>query len=130
MKNFGSNVGAFASTWSFHENDIIVIGSDDTDMALAVNKLKQSQGGIILIDKKQIISHLKFNFGGIMSTDSFDKVYNDFSHLQKSLGKLDCNFSRPHLIPMFLPFLSLPSIRLLHTGLVDVKQRRSVPVLV
>ena len=129
LKNFGSNVGAFASSWSFHENDIIVIGSDDTDMALAVNKLKQSQGGIILIDKKHIISHLKFNFGGIISTESFDKVYDNFSHLQKSLGQLHCNFLRPHLIPMFLPFLSLPSIRLLHTGLVDVKQRKFLPVL-
>ena len=32
LKNFGAEIGAFASTWSFHENDMIVIGSNENDM--------------------------------------------------------------------------------------------------
>ena len=39
LENFGADVGAFASTWSFHENDMIVIGSNEKDMADAANKL-------------------------------------------------------------------------------------------
>ena len=35
LENFGADIGAFASTWSFHENDMIVIGSNDSDMAIA-----------------------------------------------------------------------------------------------
>ena len=33
LENFGADIGAFASTWSFHENDMIVIGSNESDMA-------------------------------------------------------------------------------------------------
>ena len=36
---------------------------------------------------------------------------------------LGCKFTRPHLIPLFLPFLALPSIRILSGGIVDVKKR-------
>ena len=39
LENFGADIGAFASTWSFHENDMIVIGSNENDMADACNKL-------------------------------------------------------------------------------------------
>jgi Adenine deaminase (EC 3.5.4.2) len=39
LKNFGADIGAFASTWSFHENNLIVLGSNDSDMAIASNHL-------------------------------------------------------------------------------------------
>ncbi len=35
LENFGADIGAFASTWSFHENDLIVLGANDSDMAIA-----------------------------------------------------------------------------------------------
>ena len=47
LENFGADIGAFASTWSFHENDLIVIGSNDSDMAIAAaNHLIKNQGGL------------------------------------------------------------------------------------
>ncbi len=39
---------------------------------------------------------------------------------------LGCKFTRPHLIPLFLPFLALPSVRILASGIVDVKKRSYV----
>jgi len=38
-KTFGADIGAFGSTQSFHENDMIVIGSNEKDMAFVANKL-------------------------------------------------------------------------------------------
>ena len=37
LRNFGADIGAFASTRSFHENDMIVIGSNEKDMAIVAN---------------------------------------------------------------------------------------------
>ena len=45
LENFGADIGAFASTWSFHENDMIVIGSNDSDMAVASNHLSKIKVG-------------------------------------------------------------------------------------
>ena len=123
LENFGADIGAFASTWSFHENDMIVIGSNDSDMAVASNHLIQNQGGIVVVKSGKILASLPLQFAGIISTDSFETVSLNFENINNSIVDLGCKFSKPHLIPLFLPFLALPSVRILSGGIVDVKKR-------
>ena len=123
LENFGADIGAFASTWSFHENDMIVIGSDDSDMALASNHIIKNQGGLVVVKSGKILASLPLQFAGIVSTDSFEKVSSNFEKINNTIVDLGCKFSRPHLIPLFLPFLALPSVRILSGGIVDVKKR-------
>ena len=123
LENFGADIGAFASTWSFHENDMIVIGSNDSDMSIAANTLIKNQGGLAVVKSGKIIASLPLQLAGIISTDSFEKVLSNFEQINNSIVDSGCKFSRPHLIPLFLPFLALPSIRILSGGIVDVKRR-------
>ena len=123
LENFGANIGAFASTWSFHENDLIVIGSNDSDMALAANTLRKTQGGLVVVSSGKTDALLPLPFAGIVSTDSFEKVSSNFENVNNSIVDSGCKFSRPHLIPLFLPFLALPSVRILSRGIIDVKKR-------
>ena len=123
LENFGADIGAFASTWSFHENDLIVIGSNDSDMAIASNHLIKNQGGIVVVKSGKILASLPLPFAGIVSTDSFEKVSSNFEKINNSIIDSGCKLSRPHLIPLFLPFLALPSVRILSSGIVDVKKR-------
>ena len=129
LENFGADVGAFASTWSFHENDMIVIGSNEKDMADAVNKLTKSQGGIIVVKNGKTLASLPFQMGGIISTDPIDKVTKNFEKINDVLLDAGCKFNKPHLIPLFLPFLALPDIRILYSGIVDVKSREYLPAI-
>jgi len=123
LKNFGSQIGAFASTWSFHENDLIVIGSNDKDMTIAANNLVKSQGGMTVVKNGNTLSSLPLQMAGIISTDSFEKVHQNFADLNSTIIESGCKFKKPHLIPLFLPFLALPAIRILYSGIVDVKNR-------
>ena len=123
LENFGADIGAFASTWSFHENDMIVIGSNDSDMALASNHIIKNQGGLVVVKSGKIIASLPLQLAGIISTDSFEKVSSNFEKINNTIIDSGCKFSRPHLIPLFLPFLALPSVRILSGGIVDVKKR-------
>jgi adenine deaminase len=129
LKNFGADIGAFASTWSFHENDMIVIGSNEKDMADAANKLIKSQGGIIVVKEEKTLASLPFQFGGIISTNPIHKVTKDFTKINDILSDSGCKFKKPHLIPLFLPFLALPDIRILYSGIVDVKARKFIPTI-
>ncbi|MGB0856051.1 MAG: adenine deaminase C-terminal domain-containing protein, partial [Nitrosopumilus sp.] len=126
LENFGADIGAFASTWSFHENDLIVIGSDDSDMAIASNHLIKNQGGVVVVKSGKILASLPLQFAGIVSTDPFEKISSNFKKINESIVDSGCRFHRPHLIPLFLPFLALPSIRILSSGIVDVKKRRYI----
>ena len=123
LENFGADIGAFASTWSFHENDMVVIGSNDSDMAVASNHIIKNQGGLVVVKSGKILASLPLQFAGIISTESFEKVTSNFEKINNSIIDSGCSFSRPHLIPLFLPFLALPSIRILSSGIVDVKKR-------
>ena len=123
LENFGANIDAFASTWSFHENDMIIIGSNDSDMALAANALRKTQGGLVVVKSGKIKASLPLQMAGIISTDPFEKVSSNFEQLNNTIVDSGCKFSRPHLIPLFLPFLALPSIRILSRGIIDVKKR-------
>ncbi|HET8719964.1 MAG TPA: adenine deaminase C-terminal domain-containing protein [Candidatus Nitrosotenuis sp.] len=129
LKNFGADVGAFGSTWCFHENDMIIIGSNEKDMAQAANHLKKSQGGLVVVKGGDILSFLPLQVAGIISSNSFEDVLNKFLDLNSVLIDRGCKFQRPHLIPLFLPFLALPSIRILHSGIVDVKKRSIIQAL-
>ncbi|MDC0241719.1 amidohydrolase family protein [Candidatus Nitrosopelagicus sp.] len=129
LENFGADIGAFASTWSFHENDMIVIGSNESDMADACNKLAKSQGGLIIVKNGKTLASLPFQMGGIISTDTIEKVTKNFKKINDVLSDSGCKFKKPHLIPLFLPFLALPDIRILYSGIVDVKSRTFIPTI-
>ena len=127
LENFGSDIGAFASTWSFHENDLIVIGSNESDMAIASNHLIKNQGGLAVVRSGKLLASLSLPFGGIISTSSFEKTLSDFEKINNTIVDLGCKFDRPHLLPLFLPFLALPSVRILSSGIIDVKKRQYIP---
>ena len=65
-------IGAFASTWSFHENNMIVIGSNEKDMAKAAISLVTTQGGIVVVSKEKILSSMPLQMSGIVSTNNFE----------------------------------------------------------
>lgn len=129
LKNFGAQIGAFASTWNFHENDMIVIGSNEKDMTVAANNLVKTQGGMTVVSDGKTLATLPLQIAGIISIDPFEKVSQSFADLISTLVESGCKFKKPHLIPLFLPFLALPSIRILYRGIVDVKNRCFIPTL-
>ena len=123
LKNFTAKIGAFASTWNFHENNMLVIGSNEKDMTKAANSLANTQGGIVVVSEGKILASMPLQIAGIVSTNRFEVVSENFENLNAVLADTGCKFKKPHLIPLFLPFLALPDIRILSTGLVDVKNR-------
>ena len=127
LENFGAGIGAFASTWSLHENDLVVMGTSDSDMAAAANDLVKNRGGLSVVTDGKIQASLRLPLAGIVSTDPFEKVLSGFERVNSCVADSGCRFSRPHLIPLFLPFLALPSVRILSRGIVDVKSGAFVP---
>ena len=123
LENFGSQVGAFASTWSLHENDLMVVGTSESDMAVAANSLVASQGGLAVAKDGKVLALMRLEVGGIISTGSLEDTLAGFEGINSCLADSGCRFSRPHLVPLFLPFLALPSVRILSGGMVDVKRR-------
>ena len=129
LKNFGANIGAFGSTQSFHENDMMVIGSNEKDMAVVANELVKTQGGMVFAKDGKIISQFEMPIAGLVSKLPLEQAAVRYSSIDEKLVELGCKFKQAHLIPLFLPFLALPEVRILYSGVVDVKNRTYLKIL-
>jgi adenine deaminase len=129
LRNFGADIGAFGCTQSFHENDMIVFGSNESDMAFVANNLVKMQGGMLVAKDNKILSKFSLPLAGLISLSPFEKTLDEYSDIDSKLVDNGCKFRNPHLIPLFLPFLALPEIRILYTGVVDVKNRKYLKIL-
>ena len=59
---------AVASSVSHDLHDIIVIGSSDAAMALAVNRINELHGGIVLVDDGKVAAEMRLEIGGLMTS--------------------------------------------------------------
>ncbi|MGI0010955.1 MAG: adenine deaminase C-terminal domain-containing protein, partial [Nitrosopumilaceae archaeon] len=64
LQNFGADIGAFGSTSTFHENDMVIIGSNEKDMAFAANALIEMQGGVIVVKNEKTLAKFPLPFAG------------------------------------------------------------------
>ena len=127
LSGMGLESGALASTWNFHENDLLVVGADERDMAAAAAAV--SGGGMAAVRSGRIKARLRLQAGGIMSTGRFDDVARELEGFNEAARALGCPHPRPHVPMIFLPFLALPRARILHSGIIDVIRRERVPPL-
>lgn len=128
LKNFGPDIGAFGSTQSFHENNMVIIGNNEKDMAFVANELTKIQGGIIAVKNQKILANLPLPVAGLISNLSFEDTILEFSNLNSKIVDAGCKFKNPVLIPLFLPFLALPDVRIISGGIVDIKKRQYVDI--
>jgi adenine deaminase len=128
LKGWGAKVGAVGLTTNLDENTLMVVGSDDHDMALCANVLLEAGGGIAVVDRGDIIEKLEFPCGGIFSLDPWQEVGKGLRRIQQRIKEMGSPFDKPIFALIFLPFVTLPTLRMTARGLVNAKERRMVPL--
>ena len=124
VENFHIMNGAIATTIAHDSHNIIVVGDNDHDMALAVNELIRTQGGITLASKGSVKQTLPLPISGLMSDRSMEEVTETLSELKRLAYEL---LSVPTTLEPFmtLSFLALPVIpelKITDRGFFDVKK--------
>lgn len=128
LEGFGADVGGLASTLNFDENNLVVVGRDPVDMALAANRAVELKGGIVLADGGRVVRELAMPLAGVMSLASLEEVAEVLRGVNSYLRERGSSLSKPVNVLLFLTFVTLPEVRLCPRGLVDVKNRRLVPL--
>jgi adenine deaminase len=128
LKGFGAKLGAMGLTTNLDENTLMVVGSDDHDMACCANVLLEAGGGIAIVDEGNISEKIEFPFGGIFSLHPWQEVGNELRRIQTRLKEMGSSFDKPIFALVFLPFVTLPALRITARGLIDVKARKIAPL--
>lgn len=126
LKGFGAKVGAVGTTTDLDENSLLVVGGNDADMSVCANVLIEAGGGMAVVERGEILEKIDFPFGGIYSLDPWKKVGRGLRRIQGCLRERGSPFARPMYALGFLPFVTLPSLRITARGLVNAKERRLV----
>jgi adenine deaminase len=126
LKGFGAKVGALGLTTNLDENTLMVVGSDDRDLALCANALLEAGGGLAIVDGGEILEKLDFPAGGIFSLRPWQEVGQGLRRIQHRLKEMGSPFDKPVFAISFLPFVTLPALRITARGLVNAKERQIV----
>ena len=121
IQGYGLKSGAIATSISHDSHNIIVVGTNETDMAAAVNRVVELNGGIVVWDGGQSVAEVPLAIAGIMSDEPLVTVNEKLETAKDAAHKLGVN---PGIDPfMTLSFMALPvipSLRITTRGVFDV----------
>ena len=126
VRGMGMKRGAVATSHIWDTNNILVIGTNEEDMALSVNELLKNSGGIFIAEGGKIIFSLPLPIWGIISDIPVEELVERMDECERVLRELGCGLGNPLLVLESFPFTGLPFLRLTDKGLVDVRRGEMV----
>jgi adenine deaminase len=120
VKGFGALSGALASSIGHDSHNLIVVGDNDGEMARAVNRLIELQGGCVAVAGGEVRAELPLPLAGLMSDRPFEEVAAALRELRGVARAMGCAMAEPFLQLAFLPLPVIPHLKLTDLGLVDV----------
>ena len=121
IKGFGLQKGAVATTVAHDSHNALVVGTNDEDMLVALERIQEIQGGFVIVANGVIIAEMPLTIGGLMTDATADVAKEQLAGLHQALHQLN-----PHLDFHFLLTFSfvalpvIPTLKLTDTGLFDV----------
>jgi len=128
VKGFGLKNGAIASSVAHDSHNIIVVGANSDDMAIAVNTLVEEGGGLCVCSAGQC-SMLNLRVAGLMCTKPAHEVMRVLDTLLAKVRALGCQVRNPFMTLSFLSLLVIPKLKLGDKGLFDVERFQLVDVI-
>ncbi|MGL4741072.1 MAG: adenine deaminase [Sarcina sp.] len=120
--------GAIGSTIGHDSHNIIVAGTNDEDMILVCNRLKEIGGGIVVVKDGQVLADVRLEVAGLMTNRPVGEVLIDMSRLHQSLKLIskDLDFN-PFLTLSFLTLPVIPDLKITDKGLFNFKEFMFIP---
>jgi adenine deaminase len=130
VSGFGFNEEcAIASTVAHDCHHMLVVGTNDRDMAMAANKLADTCGGQVVVKNGKIIGLVELCIGGLMSIEKAEKVARKANTILEGFKACGCALNNANMTLSLLALVVIPELRLSDKGLVDVVHFTTKPVV-
>ena len=121
VENYGLQSGAIGLSIAHDSHNIIVIGTNDDDMLLAANVLKDMSGGIVICNNGLVIENMSLEVAGLMTDDRIENVVLKLEALKRAAYKQGVNKNiDPFISLSFLALPVIPELKITDMGLFDV----------
>lgn len=130
VKGFGLTDGALASSVSHDHHNIVVVGTNDRDMAAAVKELERLHGGFALVRDGKVVDALALPLAGLMTTLDADTVMKRNDELNEKVQEQGCKMAAPFMSLSFISLPTVPQLGLTDLGLIDVLGHKIIDLII
>ena len=130
LTGYGLKNAAIALSIAHDSHNIVLVTDNETDAKIALEKIKEMTGGIVLVSNGKVLDYLQLEVAGIMTNGTAINVKNKLESMEKfarELGVLD-EIDDPFLSLAFLSLPVVPEIKCTDKGLFDVRKFKIIPL--
>lgn len=127
----GLKEGAIASSVSHDSHNLIVIGTGESDMAAAANRVREMGGGMAVIRNGKVLAEMPLPFGGLMTDETAQTAAAQNEAVRKNVYELGASEdAEPFMTMAFVSLPVIPHLKMTTTGLVDVDRQENISLFV
>jgi len=126
LKDFNLKTGAVASSVGHDAHNIILAGSNERDMQVALETLKASQGGVVVVAHGKVVAKIDLPIAGLLSDKPARVVQQETILLKRAWEAL--GLSLPYMGFNLIPLSVIPELRITDMGLVHVHGMKIIPL--
>jgi adenine deaminase len=121
VRGFALRAGALASSVAHDSHNIVVVGANDQDMAVAARRVAELRGGLVAVSRARVAAELQLPVAGLLSTQPAHVVGERIAALEACAARLGCTLPHPFVTLSFVTLAVIPELRVTDLGLVDVR---------
>jgi len=130
IRGYGLKNAAIALSIAHDSHNVIVVGDNEKDVLVAINKIQEIQGGIVLVRDGEVFDSLNLEVAGIMTNKDAVYVKDKLENMEKEIRKLGVkeDIDDPFLVLAFLSLPVIPDIKCTDMGLFDVRNFKIISI--
>ncbi len=127
LQGYGLKRGAVATSVSHDSHNIIVVGTNEEDMAAAANRVAENKGGIVVLEDGQVLGEVALPIAGLMSDGPLEDVNEALENAKAAAFALGVSREvDPFMTLSFMSLPVIPTLRLTTRGVIDVLTQQYV----
>lgn len=120
LANFNLKRGAVGSSVGHDSHNIIVAGTNEADMRVALEAIEKVQGGVCVVMDGEVTAMVELPIAGLLSDKRVTEVADEVKALKVEWEKAGCAI--PYMGFNLIPLSVIPEIRITDKGLVLVPE--------
>jgi len=129
VRGFGLERGALAASTNCTNQNVVVVGVHDEDMAAAVHAVRDLGGGYVAVAGGEVLASVPLPIAGLMSDRPWEAVYEELKEADAAAKGLGCNIRSPFMILAFVGLAGVPDLGLTELGLIETASQSFTPLV-
>ena len=129
VRGFGLTRGAIAVSINCTNANIVAVGVEDGDIAVAVGALRDQGGGFVVVDEGRVIASVALPVGGMMSAEPWETTAGALSAANDAAFGIGCRIRSPFMVLSFVGLGVVPDLGLTELGLIDAASQSFIDLV-